>query len=428
MKNKEMKCQLTTLPDGLRILSFSMPARQSVTLGIWAACGGRYEDMDKSGISHFIEHMLFKGTKNYTCLELKKAIEGVGGYLNAFTAEEFTCYYSRVTSAHLRDAFGVLSEMVICPKLAEADFKKEKFVVLEEIKLYLDLPSHYVVDILYKLMWPDQSLGMFLAGTHKTVSDMDCRDLRKFKELHYTAPNICIVACGDILHRELVKQAREAFKGFKKGDKNKFTPATRIKDKLNLKMVEKKLEQTHLALGFHASGRRDEYRYAESLLNIMLGANMSSRLFQKVREEKGLAYEIGSHIRRYDEVGALIINAGIHNDKKEEALEVILKELNKLTRKGPSADELKRAKEFFRGQFMLSLEDTSERMIWMGENLIGLDTIEDERNILKKIEVISSAEIKNAALRIFRDDNLNLSVIGPLKTEEEKQIEGILKI
>lgn len=428
MKNKETKYQLTTFPDGLRILSFSMPARQSVTLGVWAACGGRYEEMDKAGISHFIEHMVFKGTKNYTCLELKKAIEGVGGYLNAFTAEEFTCYFSKVTAPHLKDALSVLSEMVICPKLAEADFKKEKFVILEEVKLYLDLPSHYVVDILYKLMWPDQSLGMFLAGTHKTVSDMSCQDLRKFRDLHYTAPNICVVACGDVSHQNLVKQAREIFKSSKKGNKNNFKPATGSQDKPNLKMVEKKLEQTHLALGFHTSGRRDERRYAESLLNIMLGANMSSRLFQKVREEKGLAYEIGSHIRRYDEIGALIINAGIHNDKKEEALKVILKELNKLTKKGPSADELKRTKEFFRGQFMLSLEDTSERMIWLGENLIALDKIEDEKSILKKIDGISSADIKNAALRIFRDDNLNLSVVGPLKIEEEKKMEGLLKI
>ncbi|MFH1856562.1 MAG: pitrilysin family protein [Candidatus Omnitrophota bacterium] len=428
MKAKKNNYHISTLSNGLRVLSYPMPSRKSVTLGIWSACGGRYEKMEKAGISHFIEHMVFKGTKKYSSMELKKAIEGVGGYLNAFTSEEFTCYYSKVAASYLNQAIDVLSDMVIAPTFRESDFKREKSVILEEIKLYFDLPSHHAVEILYKLLWPNQSLGMFLAGTHKTVGDITCADLRKFKELYYTSPNICVIACGDVSHKLVLEQVEKSFKNFKSGSKNSFPPAVRTQDNAKLKVIEKKLEQTHLAIGFHASGRHSENRFAEGLLNIMLGGNMSSRLFQEVRENKGLAYEIGSHIRRYDDTGALIINAGIHNDKKEQALKVIFTELKKIADKKAAEEELKRAKEFFRGQFMLALEDTAERMIWLGESLITLDKIESEQDIMKKLDAITTADIKEAGKRLFSADGINLSIVGPVKKEEEKKIEKSLKI
>ena len=422
------KHQLTTFPNGLRVLSFPMAGRESVSLGVWVACGGRYENIAKAGLSHFIEHMVFKGTKGFSGLEIKKAIEGVGGQLNAFTAEEFTCYLARVTPNCLGRALKVLGEMVVSPTLTSKDFEKEKPVIIEEIKLYLDLPGSHVIDILFNLLWPNQSLGMFLAGTPQIVSGITRRELKKFKEAHYTSSNVCVVACGNVSHQQLIKAVKSGFKELKTEKKNTFKKAYGGQKKAQAKILEKKLEQTHLAIGFRASGRRSQKRFPESILNIILGANMSSRLFQEIREKRSLAYEIGSHIKRYDEVGALIIDAGIDNNKREEALRVILGELKKLTKKGPSPDELKRAKEFFRGQFMLSLEGTTERMIWLGENLTTLNKVEDEQAILRKIDNVSSQDIKNTAAQIFKNDNLNLSVIGPLKTNEQKKIKDCLKI
>jgi len=424
-----MKHQLTTFPNGLRVLSFPMAGRESVSLGVWVACGGRYENIAKAGLSHFIEHMVFKGTKRFTGLQIKKAIEGAGGHLNAFTAEEFTCYLAKVTPRHLGRALEVLSEMVVSPTLTSKDFEKEKPVIIEEIKLYLDLPGSHVIDILFSLLWPNQSLGMFLAGTPQTVSDITHGELKKFKETHYASSNVCVVACGNVSHQQLIKAVKSGFKELKTEKKNTFKKASAGgQKKAQVKILEKKLEQTHLAIGFRASGRRSQKRFPESILNIILGANMSSRLFQEVREKRSLAYEIGSHIKRYDEVGALIIDAGMDNNKREEVLRVILGELKKLTKKGPSPNELKRAKEFFRGQFMLSLESTTERMIWLGENLTTLNKVEDEQAILRKIDSVSFQDVKNTAAQIFKNDNLNLSVIGPLKTNEQKKIKECLKI
>ena len=429
MKKKAKKHQLTTLGNGFRVLSFPMAGRESVSLGVWTACGGRYEEVPKAGMSHFIEHLVFKGTKNYTALEIKKAIEGVGGYLNAFTAEEFTCYMAKVTPKYLKQAISVLSEMVICPRLALRDFEKEKFVILEEIKLYLDIPMHHVVDVLFKLLWPNQSLGIFLAGTYQTVSDLTHKELKNFMNTHYTTPNMGIIACGDISHGKLVKEVDSNFRSLRDGTKNVFEEAKVIQgNKPKVKFIEKKLEQTHLAVGFHISGRKSPKRFTEALLNIILGANMSSRLFQEVREKRSLAYEIHSQTRRYDEAGVLVINGGIHNDKKEEALKVILGELKKLKVKAPSSDELKRAKEYFRGQFKLALEDTTERMIWLGENLITLDKIENEQYILREIDKVTPRDIKNTASEIFKTSDLNLSAIGPLKSKEEKSIEHYLNL
>lgn len=423
-----MKYQLTALPNGIKILTFPMPSRQSISIGVWVACGGRYENINKSGMSHFIEHMVFKGTKKYTALQIKKNIEGAGGYINAFTGEECTCFFAKVTAKHLKKAVSVLSEMVISPNLTVKDFEKEKFIISEEIKLYLDLPMHCVEDELSRLMWPNQSLGMFLAGTQETLKNITHKELKDFKAAHYTAQNICITACGNISHEALENEVKLNFESLGKSQPNHFEQIKGKQASARSKVIEKNLEQTHLALGFPASGRKNENRFAEALLNTMLGANMSSRLFQQVRERKSLAYEIGSHISHYDETGALVIAAGIHNDKRKESLDTILNELKKLKQKEPSKNELKRAKEFIGGQFHLSLENTTDRMLWLGENLIALKKVEDEEDLLRKINSITPAEIKKSACEIFKTDKINLTILGPSKKTDSQTIKDCLEI
>lgn len=417
----------TMLSNGVRIVTNCMPRMQSVAVGIWIRAGGRYETSEEKGISHYLEHLLFKGSKKYSCRKIKESIEGVGGSLNGFTSEELTCYLAKLPSRHLTLALDILSDMVLHPSLPEEEVEKERTVILEELKMYKDLPQSYVHELLDELLWPKQPLGESVIGTVESVSRISRKTLFTYQQEHYTPPHLVVCAAGRLEHEKLVRRVGKLFSPLKGGTKLTFAEAKEEQGRPQLRILSKDTEQTHLALGFHSLKRDDPLRYALGLLHIILGANMSSRLFNEVREKRGLAYEIGTHVKRFEDTGAFIVHAGMDNEKLAEAVKVILEELNKPKDEMVSADEFKRAKEYYLGQLSLALEDTLDYMLWMGESVTALDKLHTLQEVMKDVGRVTRQDIREVARRIFKEENLNVALIGPLK-EKESQLQGLLRV
>ena len=397
-----------------------MSERESVALGIWINAGGRYESFKEKGISHFLEHILFKGTKNYSCRKIKESIEGVGGSLNGFTSEELTCYLVKIPSRYLKLALDILSDMVLHPAFPPAEIAKEKQVILEEIKMYRDLPQSYVYELLDELLWPKQPLGSPIIGSVESVSGISRQDLASFKNNFYTPVNIVVSAAGSLDYDKLFKAAEGIFSAQEMEGLNKFSPVRERQEAPQLKLFHKETEQTHLALGFHAFKRDHPLRHALGILHVIMGANMSSRLFNELREKRGLAYEIGTQVKRFYDTGAFLVHAGIDNKKIEEAISLILKELEKVKVSLPTANEFRRAKDFYTGQLVLALEDTLDHMLWIGESVAALDKVLTKEEIMQEVESVGPEDIRRVAEAIFREDNLSLALIGPRELKEKQ--------
>jgi predicted Zn-dependent peptidase len=407
------------LDNGLRIITHSMPKRHSVAVGIWIKVGGRYESEEHKGIAHFLEHLVFKGSKKYSCRKLKESIEGVGGSLNGFTSEEMTCYLAKLPERHLNLGLEILSDMAMNPKLMQEEIDKERTVILEEIKMYKDLPQSYVHELLDELLWPKHALGMPIAGTAESVSRINRENMSSFQKKHYTSSNMVVSVAGNLEHDKLTKKVRTIFSGVKTKHIDEFSAVKEEQKLPQFKLLAKETEQTHLSLGFHAFKREHPLRHALGLLHVILGANMSSRLFNELREKRGLAYEIGTNIRRFQDTGAFIVHAGIDNHKVEEAIMLILKELEKIKYKLVSTDEFRRAKDFYLGQLTLALEDALDHMLWIGEYTTALDKTYTLEQVIKEVNRVKCQDIQEAAKNIFQESHLNLALIGPLKDSEQ---------
>jgi len=410
----------TQINNGLKIVTSSVPNRNSTALGIWIKVGGRYEDESNKGSSHFLEHLLFKGTKKYSCTKLKESIEGIGGSLNGFTSEELTCYLVKIPSEYLKSALDVLSDMVINPTIPALEVEKERTVILEELKMYRDLPQSYVYELLDELLWPKQPLGAPIIGTVDSVSRINRESLKNFKDEYYTASNMVISACGNLDASYLENQIKDKFARLNKHSLNKFIPVNELQDSVRIKVSFKDTEQTHMALGFKSFRRDHPLRHALGLLHVILGGNMSSRLFNEVREKRGLAYEIGTLTKRYYDTGAFVVHAGIDNKKLFKAIGLILKELKRVKEELVTWGEFKRAKEFYIGQLKLGLEDTLEQMLWIGETTATLDKAYSLNQILNEVNSVKREDLRVIAAEIFKQNNLSLSLIGPLKGIEDK--------
>lgn len=416
--------RLKTLDNGLRIMANPMPHMESVALGIWVRAGGRYENAKNGGISHLLEHLLFKGTLTRDMITIKHEIEGRGGSFNGFTSEEHTCYLVKVLAKDAELGLDILSDMVLNPKLDESEITKEKEVIIEEIKMYKDIPSHYVHEILAEEMWPDQPLGMPLAGTVESVRAITRSDIVGYKEEYYNPKNIFVVGAGHIGSDELMAMSEKFLARAKAGDASGFIKASVAQKAPRLSLNIKKTEQTHLALGLHTVDRFHPDKYVLSMMNILLGANMSSRLFHIVRDEMALCYEISSSLRRLEDCGSFVVSAGVDDKKLTKAIEVILRELGRLSREPVTEGELKRAKEYYRGQLLFALEDTMSHMLWLGEKIVSGDKNLMAKPILEKIEAVTAEDILRTSKSLFRSENINLAVIGP--SGDKKEIESAL--
>jgi predicted Zn-dependent peptidase len=413
----------TVLKNGVRVVSSSLPEKKSVALGIWVNVGSRYESPVNSGISHFLEHMVFKGTGKYTCQKIKESIEGVGGSFNGFTSEELTCYLVKLPAVYLELALDILAGLVVDPVIPSDELERERTVVLEEIKMYKDQPQSYVHELLDDLLWPDHPLGMSILGTKESVTSIGRKDLLDYKKARYTAGNIVVSAAGSLDHEELVKEASKRFNGLKRSELNACGKFKGSLKHPRVSLFHKDTEQTHLAAGFRGLHKDHPLRYALSLLNVILGGNSSSRLFSEIREKRGLAYEIGSGAKFLKDTGAFIVHAGVDNNKVKDTVELIFRELRKVVREKAGTAELKRAKEFLTGQMLLSLEDTMDQMFWIGEPTVSLDKTYSPEEIIAKVRKVSLDELQDVCRLLFRDANTHIALIGPVK-ETESTVSG----
>ena len=409
--------QITHLPSGLAVATTEMPHRASVSLGLWVGVGGRYEPADLNGVSHFIEHLLFKGTPKRSAKEISQAVEGIGGYLNAFTGEESTCFYSKGRHDRFNELLDVLADMFLNSKFDPDEIEKERGVIKEELAMYLDQPQHHVQELLNETLWPDQPLGRPLTGTVQTLDAMTRVDLLNFQRTNYVTGATLIAAAGNLSHKRVVSAVARYAPRFPRGKRPRFVPAASPQTKARVRLVTRKVEQTQLALGFRTCSRHDERRFALRLLNTVLGENMSSRLFQVVREERGLAYNIYSSLSFFDDTGDLVISAGLDTENVARTLSLIQRELRHLATRPPAASELRRARDYVIGQIDLSLENTESLMMWLGEQLLGYGQVVSPAQVKRRLSQVTASEVRGVARDFFRADRLSLAMVSPLKSE-----------
>lgn len=417
-----MNYSFTTLPNGLRIITVPMQDRASAGVAIWVRAGARFESQKLSGVSHFLEHMLFKGTPTRTARQIKEEVEGVGGMMNAFTGEESTCYFAKLLVPHFPKALNVLSDMVNDATMSPPEYKKEKTVILEEIKMYRDLPSHHVQDLMSEMLWPGQPLGRPIAGTPETAAGITREAMVRYKKQYYHPRNIVVTVSGSVDSDDVARQVTDCFGRKSALPQAHFPKAVVRQTKPGLHFLEKKTEQTHVVIGVHGLSRFDPARYALGILNILLGSNMSSRLFEEVREKRGLAYEIRSGLSYYHDTGAVTVSAGLEAAKLPEAVRVILRELGKLCRKPVNVGELRRAKDYFMSQLYMALEDTLDHLLWVGERVLDRDELPDHQKIHQEIEAVKAEDLQAMAQRLFKTAKLNLAVIGPVDSKIQKRV------
>jgi predicted Zn-dependent peptidase len=388
----------------------------SVSVGLCVGVGSRYESARLNGVCHFIEHLLFKGTRKRSAKEISQAVEGIGGYLNAFTSEEMTCFHARACHDRFDELLDVLLDMLLDSRFDPVEIGKEREVIKEEMAMYLDEPQHHVQELLNATLWPDQPLGRPITGTEQTLDAMTRAHLLGYLRDNYVPANTLIVAAGRLKHRQVVRAVASYAPRFHAAARPPCTPARSDQRAPKICLFTKKTEQTQIALGIRTCSRQDERRYALRLLNVILGENMSSRLFQVVREDHGLAYSIYSTPSFFGDAGDLVISAGLDTDNLTKTLQLILRELRRIREAAPSAAELRRARDYVIGQIDLSLESTDNQMNWLGEQLLGYGRIFRPGEVKRRLREVTAGEIRAVARDFFRPDRLNLALVSPLKT------------
>jgi predicted Zn-dependent peptidase len=418
--------QVTRLQNGLTVATAEMPHMASVSLGLWVGVGGRFEPKELNGVSHFIEHMLFKGTRKRSAKEISQSVEGIGGYLNAFTSEENTCFYSKARHEKFHELLDVLMDMFHNSVFQSQEIEKERGVIKEELAMYLDQPHHHVHELLNETLWPDHPLGRSLTGTEKTIDRMGRRQLLNYQDQNYVSAATLIVAAGNVRHESAVKAVRRYVAKFPQGRRPSFEPFESVQAQPRLRLFAKETAQMQMALGIRTCSRHDERRYPLRVLNTILGENMSSRLFQVLREDRGLAYSIHSGLSFFDDVGALTISAGLDTDKLSQALKLILVELRRCAEAPPSDAELRRARDYLIGQLDLSLESTENQMNWVGEQLLAYGKVIPPKDAKQRIAEVKPAQVRAVAREFFKPERMSLAVVSPLK--EDGNLKRILRM
>lgn len=408
--------QVSRHKTGLTVVTAEMPHMASISLGIWVGVGGRYEPAQLSGVSHFIEHLLFKGTRNRSAKQISQDVEGIGGYLNAFTTEELTCFYSKACHDRFHELLEVLMDMFLNSTFDPVEIEKERNVIKEELAMYLDQPQHHVIELLNETLWPDHPLGRSLTGTTETLDRMNRFRLIKFQRRNYVSGGTLISAAGRLKHDKVVKAVSAFAKRLPLGQRPAFTPAAEDQETPRLRLFTKETQQTQLALGIRACSRHDQRRFALRLLSTVLGENMSSRLFQVLREDHGLAYSVCSSLSFYDDAGALVISAGLDTDNLRGAMKLVTAELNRLKKSLVTTSELRRARDYLIGQIDLSLESTENQMMWLAEQMLGYGRIVPPSHIKECLCSVRAADLRAVACEFLRPDRMSLALVSPLKS------------
>ncbi len=391
----------------------------STALSIWIKMGSRYEPISVNGISHFIEHILFKGTKTRTAQNIKESIEGKGGSFNAFTSEELTCYYIKILEQHMEISFDVLSDMIKNPLLALQDIENERNVILEEIKMYYDIPARFVHDLFDQTIFENHPLGYLISGTEQTVSAIKKDDISEYIKKYYSRKNIIISACGKFNKERIKDLSDKYFSSVSQGEETKFNSFNAGNDGPMVNIKIQKTEQAHFCLGCRTYQKEDEKNFILSILNIILGGNMSSRLFNEVREKRGLAYEIRSYAKSYYDTGSFVISAGLALSKLSKCLNIICDELKKVLNEKIKEEEINRAKEFLISHMLMGLEDNLEYAMWLGEQKATRKKLLTIKEIEEKIRNVSSEDILKISSDFLNKRNLYFAMISSENKKEE---------
>ena len=410
---KPREIQTATLPNGVRVITEQMDHVRSVSLGVWITTGSRRESHEENGITHFIEHMVFKGTENRTAEDIARSVDSIGGGLDAFTAKEMVSFNTKVLDEHLPLAFDVLSDMVRHPLFRQEDIEKEKGVILEELKMEVDNPEYLLHEIFSSNFWKDHPLGKPILGTKDTVRKFDRERIRDYYRRYYSPSNILITAAGNLRHDHLVKLASDHFADLP--NNGKLAPDTPPVPHARLVFKNKSsLEQTHLYMGVPAYAFPHEQRFACYALNTVLGGGMSSRLFQNIREKQGLAYAVFSELSMYRDTGCMAIYAGTSIETAGKVIESIVRELRELKQNLVPAEELRRAKDHLKGSFMLGLESTSSRMGNLARQEMYFKRFFSLDEMLESIEAVTADQVQKIAQEFFDPKNITLAMLGNL--------------
>jgi predicted Zn-dependent peptidase len=398
------------LPNGLRILTERMPHVRSVSIGVWLARGSRHEPQAQSGIAHFVEHMLFKGTGTRSAEDIAQAIDSIGGQMDAFTAKEYASYYIKVLDEHLPLAVEVLSDIVMRPAFSQEDIDREKKVVLEEIKMVEDTPDDLVHELFTESFWQGHPLGRPILGTKETVEGLTQDGLRRYFTSAYSSPNLIISAVGNVEHERVRDIVLRAFDGLPTVSEPIVDEPPTVVPTVIIR--NKELEQSHVCMGAPGYRQDHEDRYSSYVLNTILGGSMSSRLFQNVREKRGLAYAVFSGLSAYRDAGSMTIYAGCANDAVGELIDVVIKELRRMKDEPLPGAELQRAKDHLKGSLMLNLESTSSRMSHLARQEIYFERQFGLDETLEGVERVTVDDIQRVARDLFADGALAATVLG----------------
>lgn len=415
--SSEPRTRRTTLENRLTLVTEQMPSVRSVSLGIWVKMGSRFEDRKKAGISHFIEHMLFKGTRKRTAKNIAIEIDAMGGQLDAFTTKEHACYYANVLDVHVRDAFELLSDIVLDPAFDAVELERERAVILEELAAVEDAPEELLWEEFSATYWLDHPLGIPVLGTRETIEEMSREDLSVFFQRAYEPANVVIAASGRLDHDEVAGYVNEHFGGLENHSDPLELSAPHTYQHFQI-LSKEELEQVHVAVGCPGVAATDDNRYPAYLLNAVLGGSISSRLFQRIREEHGLAYSVYSSLETYTDSGCFWIYAGTRADAAATVLELIIEELSVLRELEVPAEELSRMKENLKGNVMLGLESTAGRMSSLAQQEIYFGRTFDMDEILEGIDAVDAGQVRDLARRLFDDDGIAIDVLAQRATAD----------
>jgi predicted Zn-dependent peptidase len=418
--------QRTVMDNGLHVLTSSMPHTRSVSMGIFIGAGSRYESDEIAGVSHFLEHILFKGTKSWpTAREVSEAIEGVGGIMNASTDREMTVFWCKVARPHFERSLSVLVDMMLNPLLDPEEIEKEREVVLEELRMINDYPSNRVDLLIDETLWPDQPMGRDVGGSQDSVTGLTRENILDYVRQQYTPGNSVVSVAGDISHDEVIDLLAGSLGSWKQATHMQWHPVEDGQTSPRVRVEQRKTEQAHLVVGLPSLPLGHPDRYALGLMNVILGEGMSSRLFLELREKQGLAYDVHSSLNLFRDCGSLTVYCGVEPRKSARAISAIMEQLGGLLGDIPEA-ELDKARELSKGRMLLRMEDSRSVAMWMGAQQTLLGTVCTVDEVVDEMDAVTTEDIRRVAADLIREEFLNLAVVGPYRSE--RRFRNLLKL
>lgn len=420
-----MNYKKTTLKNGLRIITAPTKGTETATVLVLVGVGSRYEDEKDAGLSHFIEHMMFKGTKKRpNTLAIAEELDSIGGEYNAFTSKVKTGYWAKVDAKHINTALDVVSDMFLNSKLDSEEIEREKGAILQELAMYEDMPMRNIEDVFEGLLYGKQKLGREIIGYKKTIKAFERKDFIDYRKRYYVANDTVVCVAGKIDEKDILSKLKKYFAKLDGKAKPEFEKVEETQDEPEMKIKYKKTDQTHLALGVRGYDDNHKDKYVQSLLAVILGGNMSSRMFISIRERQGLAYYVRTSTERYQDAGYLVTNSGVEHKNLGKTIESILKEYKNIATNGVDEKELRKAKDYLKGKMVMGLESSDEVASFLAGQEILKNKILSPEQIFEKVEKVTVGDVLRVAKDIFDSRRLNLAVIGPHK--DEKKIKDIL--